>query len=98
MPETFNFSRKRYHRLVNRGKLPCKATMVVAGRITLAIMFILAPLLERLEKSPENLRREAIFCSFAVVSLGASLRIPASTLNLKSGSVYLSRPTNIEAG
>jgi len=50
------------------------------------------------KESPENLRREAIFCSFAVVSLGASLTILASTLNLKSASVYLSRPTNIEAG
>jgi signal transduction histidine kinase len=54
----------------------------VAGRITLAIAFIVAPLVDHLAKRAENLKREAILYSSLVIALGAGLTAIAVTIDL----------------
>lgn len=53
-----------------------------AGRITLAIAIIVAPLVEHLAKRAKNLTREAILYSSIAIALGAGLAALAVTVDL----------------
>ena len=68
-----------------------------AGRITLAIAIIVAPLVERLGKRVKNLTREATLCSSIAIALGAGLTALAVTADLPQfiyPDLLISRPVD----